>query len=129
MKCEKTKRFIQLPQLYISTNNKKGLPPQDAGYTEIEPRNILYIEEFRTENPKYTYEKEPTKGNDSLNPPFFRYSIIHTLTGANIFIGVEPNNIRKVLEEFYDEQDKDTSNKITISKDDIVKNFIFRNLG
>ena len=130
MKCYKSKRFIQLPQLYIDEKNQKGFNKQDAGYTEIEPSNILYIEEFRVKNPNYKFSDDSKLiGDNSSNPLFLRYSIVHTITGAKIYIGEEPDNIRKIIEEFYEEADKDNSNKITISKDDLVKNFIFRNLG
>jgi len=129
MECYRTKRFIQLPQIYIKEDNKKGFDRQDAGYTEIEPSNILYIEEFRVENPKYRYNDKTTIGNETSNPFFFSYSIVHTITGAKIYVAADPSTIRNIIEEFYEEADKDNRDKITISKDDLVKNFIFRNLG
>lgn len=114
-------RFIQIPQLYSSG---KDFQSQSAGIAEIEPSNILYIEEYRVSNKEYN----PYTGSKSLNPIFFRYSIVHTITGQKILSGLEPSKIREMIDEFYDKQEEDNKDKITITKADLVKNFIFKNL-
>lgn len=126
-------RFIQIRQLY---SNGKNFQSQSAGVAEIEPSNILYIEEYRVKNNDYKvfdnqppYNKIPrTQGNFSKNPLFFRYSIVHTITGQKILSDLEPEKIREMIDEFYAKQEEDNRDKITITKADLVKNFIFKNL-
>lgn len=118
-------RFIQIPQLYSSGKNFQA---QSAGIAEIEPSNILYIEEYRVKNDEYNPFTTITYGNKSENPMFFRYSIVHTITGQKILSDLEPAKIREMIDEFYDKQEEDNKDKITITKADLVKNFIFKNL-
>lgn len=113
-------RFIQIPQLYSSGKNFQS---QSAGIAEIEPSNILYIEEYRVSNDHYN----PYRGRTE-EPMFFKYSIVHTITGQKILSGLEPAKIREMIDEFYDKQEEDNKDKITITKADLVKNFIFKNL-
>lgn len=111
------RRLISIPQLYIDpreqTSTVETFPYQTAGFTQIDPSNISYVEERRVIR-GMTTEK---------------YAIIHTLNGSKIYSAWTPKEVREEIEKFYDERSKEEKDSITITKDDIVKNFIFKNIG
>ena len=112
------RRLISIPQLYTGqssgdTSSGEVIPFQTAGFTQIDPSNIAYVEERRI-----------IKGNF-----ISKLSIIHTLNGSKIYSSWTPEEVREEIERFYDERAKEEKDSITITKDDIVKNFIFKNLN
>ena len=100
----KESRFITLSQY----SNKW----QGRGEMKIDPTQISYIEQVA----KYAGSMAQS------------HSKIHTIYGGIIEIDEAPEDIEEKINDWYDNRDKASMNSITISKDDIVKNFIFRNL-
>jgi len=82
---------------------------QDDGWMEIDPTHVSYIENVRN------------SGGGS-------HSKIHTIFGGIIEVGAPPRDVRKAIEAWHEQQEADNKDKIVITKDDVVKNFIFRNM-
>ena len=88
---------------------------QDSGEMKIDPTQVSYIESV------------PTRNN--YGSRVGDHSKIHTIFGSIIEIDEEPEKVEEKINKWYREEDKENVNTITISKDDLVKNFIFRNLA
>lgn len=88
---------------------------QDDGKLKIDPTQVSYIESV------------PTKNN--YGGVVGEHSKIHTIYGSIIEIDEEPSEIENKINEWYKQKDKENVNSITISKDDLVKNFILRNIS
>ena len=71
---------------------------------EIDPSHVSYIESV------------------------FDHAKIHTIFGSIIEVDDTPKEIRKIIERWHEQQEADNRDKIVITKDDVVKNFIFRNM-
>ena len=54
---------------------------------------------------------------------------LYLLNGTEVLVMESLGEVEKRIEKFYKDKEKENVDKIVISKDDIVKNFIFRNLG
>lgn len=100
-------RFIEVKQY----SNKW----QDGGFMRIDPTQVSYIEYVRPVRNEY----ESGLG----------HSKIHTIYGGIIEIDEIPDMIADKINDWYDKRDKENKDSITISKDDLVKNFLFRSLS
>lgn len=98
-------RFIEVEQY----KNKW----QNGGFMRIDPTQVSYIE----------YVK-PVRNECDLG-----HSKIHTIFGGIIEIDETPDMIVDKINDWYDERDKENKDSITISKDDLVKNFLLRTLS
>jgi len=99
-------RFIEVEQY----RNKW----QNGGFMRIDPTQVSYIE----------YVKGPLRPESNLG-----HSKIHTIFGGIIEIDETPDMIADKINDWYVERDKENKDSITISKDDLVKNFLLRTLS
>lgn len=100
-------RFIEVEQY----RNKW----QGNGTMKIDPTQVSYIE----------YVEHPGFPNSHYDA----HSKIHTIYGGIIEVDENPDMITDKINDWYDERDKENKDSITISKDDLVKNFLLRTLS
>ena len=106
MKEESQSRLITLSQY----RNKW----QGSGRLKIDPTHISYIEHVK---------------DYSTDDEYHGHSKIHTIFGQIVEVTESPAEIEDIMTAWYEERDKNDNGKLVLSKDDIVKNFIFRNLS
>ena len=113
------KRYITLTRKCIDTYKDKNGVEREDGYhyeeMDICPDNILF------------FSQQDADGYYS--PPRHYCTRLYLLNGIEVFVREDKKEVKRMIERYYREKEKDNANKITISKDDIVKNFIFKNLG
>jgi len=151
-----------------------------AGFSYINPRNILYLEEARLEEEwKYTklinaYKKDPnldricwwiidhyigpwgsrdhtdtqaklfdwwTKEQEEIDNKektgyildyekvIARHTRVNLVTGKTILVEECPEEVKKLINAFFEREEENKKDRIVVTKDDIVKNFIFKNLS
>lgn len=83
---------------------------QSDGELKLDPTHISYIEDV-----------------DSVSSRL-HHSKVHTIFGQIIEVGETPEIIEDIVNDWYDEIAKSERDKIVLTKDDIVKNFVFRSL-
>lgn len=98
-------RFIEVEQY----RNKW----QGSGSMKIDPTQVSYIEYVT-----------PDGWSEKVG-----HSKIHTIFGGIIEADETPDMIADKINDWYDERDKENKDSITISKDDLVKNFLLRTLS
>ena len=87
---------------------------QGSGILKIDPTHVSYIEHVRD------YQKDDE---------YHGHSKIHTIFGQIVEVEESPAVIEDIMTDWYEERDKNDNGKLVVTKDDIVKNFIFRNLS
>jgi len=102
------------PQSRLMTLSQYLNKWQGSGVLKIDPTHISYIEHVR----EYQNDDE-----------YHGHSKIHTIFGQIVEVGESPAVIEDIMTDWYEERDKNDNGKLVISKDDIVKNFILRNLS
>ena len=144
-----------------------------SGYSYINPRNILYLEEVRcveqisydnlrslyhkdkkldkicwwciqhyigndkytnTQEDLYNYWTEKLKESDSKDRRYckedvpVRHTRVNLLTGSSFLVEETPEEVKDMVNKFFKNEEESKKDRIVVTKDDIVKNFIFKNL-
>ena len=87
---------------------------QSTGELKIDPTQVSYVESVPTVNEYHSKIGEHSK--------------IHTIYGGIIEVKEGPEEIEEIINKWYKEEDKRNVNSITISKDDLLKSFILKNI-
>lgn len=92
-------------------------------YRDGTSRNFYDHDEEMKINPDNILFMSQRKGD------YDRYCTRLTLiTGQEVLVNDDMADIEKKVDAFYKEREKDNKDKIVITKDDVVKNFIFKNM-
>ena len=109
------KKYITLTRkLNQYWKDRSGTERYDGYHLEdmkISPDNILFLSQQVPEDGKTYCTK------------------LYLLNGTEVLVMESLDEVEKKIVKFYKENEKENVDKIVISKDDIVKNFIFKNLG
>lgn len=98
------KEFITLRRKVIDSNSSH------LEIMKISPDDILFMSQQRPT----TYTVYCTR--------------LYLVNGKEIFVEEDLETIEGLIKKYYKKKEKDNVDRIVISKDDIVKNFIFKNL-
>jgi len=108
------RKFITLTRKFLKYTRFRNEDIYDGYHLEkmkISPDNILFL------------SQQDPEGDTTY------CTRLYLLNGTEVLVKESLTEVEKRIEKFYKEKEKENIDKIVISKDDIVKNFIFKNLG
>jgi len=103
------KRYIWLTRQVMKRYKDRYNP--DREIEEWDPDNILWM-------------SQRAKGSSHRG----YCTVLKIVSGEEILVVEDIPEIERRVNEFYEAREKDNKDKIVITKDDVVKNFIFKNM-
>ena len=94
-------------------------------YSHTDPKEYIgYHYEFMNISPEVImfYSQQPPSEHTKY------CTRLQLVNGDEVLVKEDLSKIEVMLEKYFKEKEKDNTDKIVISKDDIVKNFLFKNM-